>query len=76
MGLVPDMAHSYTVEDKISRVHLAEEFCHVRLLNEMLRTCGLDRGGMGAFGADQGKDLRQFPKFPGFLKDCPLLSLN
>jgi hypothetical protein len=36
------MANSHTVEDKISRVHLAEEFCHVRLFDEMLRTCGLD----------------------------------
>jgi len=35
---VPDMANSHTVEDKISRVHLAEEFCHVRLFDEMLRT--------------------------------------
>jgi hypothetical protein len=25
---------------KISRVHLAEEFCHVRLFDEMLRTSG------------------------------------
>ena len=56
--VIPDMAHSYRVEDKISRVHLAEEFCHVRLFNEMLCTCGLDRGGVGAFRSDQGKDLR------------------
>lgn len=40
---VPAMASSYTVEDKISRVHLAEEFCHIRLFDEMLRTCGLDK---------------------------------
>src|SRR5689334_3354665 len=32
----PDMAHSHTLEDKISRLHLAEEFCHVRLFDEML----------------------------------------
>ena len=36
--VVPDMANSHSVEDKISRVHLAEEFCHVRLFEEMLRT--------------------------------------
>jgi uncharacterized protein (DUF3084 family) len=31
--VVPDMANSHSVEDKISRVHLAEEFCHVRLFD-------------------------------------------
>ncbi|WNV04495.1 hypothetical protein RP726_19180 [Candidatus Methylospira mobilis] len=41
--VVPNMANSRNIEDKISRVHLAEEFCHWRLFDEMLRTCGLDR---------------------------------
>ena len=34
--VVPDMANSHLLEDKISRIHLAEEFCHVRLFDESL----------------------------------------
>jgi len=68
---VPDMAHSYTVEDKISRVHLAEEFCHVRLFDEMLRTCGLDRVEWVPLGPVKEKIYEQFPKLPGFLMDAP-----
>jgi hypothetical protein len=68
---VPDMANSYTVEDKISRVHLAEEFCHVRLFDEMLRTCGLDKVQWVPLGPIKEKIYEQFPKFPGFLMDSP-----
>jgi len=68
---VPDMAHSHTVEDKISRVHLAEEFCHVRLFDEMLRTCGLDKVQWVPLGPVKEKIYEQFPKFPGFLMDTP-----
>ena len=39
--VVPNMANLHTVEDKISCVHFSEEFCHMRLFDEMLRTCGL-----------------------------------
>lgn len=68
---VPNMANSYTVEDKISRVHLAEEFCHVRLFDEMLRTCGLDKVEWVPLGPIKEKIYEQFPKFPGFLMDSP-----
>jgi len=68
---VPDMAHSHTVEDKISRVHLAEEFCHVRLFDEMLRTCGLDQVEWVPLGPIKEKIYEQFPKLPGFLMDTP-----
>lgn len=68
---VPDMANSHTVEDKISRVHLAEEFCHVRLFDEMLRTCGLDQVEWVPLGPIKEKIYEQFPKFPGFLMDVP-----
>lgn len=68
---VPDMAHSHTVEDKISRVHLAEEFCHVRLFDEMLRTCGLDKVEWVPLGPFKEKIYEQFPKLPGFLMDAP-----
>ncbi len=68
---VPSMANSYTVEDKISRVHLAEEFCHVRLFNEMLVTCGLDRVEWVPLGPIKEKIYQQFPKFPEFLMSPP-----
>jgi len=69
--VVPDMAHSHTIEDKISRVHLAEEFCHVRLFDEMLRTCGLDKVEWVPLTPFKEKVYEQFPKFPGFLMDTP-----
>ncbi|MFZ2726522.1 MAG: hypothetical protein WAX77_09750 [Methylococcaceae bacterium] len=69
--VVPDMAHSYSVEDKISRVHLAEEFCHVRLFDEMLRTCGLDKVEWVPLSPWKEKVYEQFPKVPGFLMDTP-----
>lgn len=68
---VPDMANSHRVEDKISRVHLAEEFCHVRLFNEMLVTCGLDRVEWVPLGPVKEIIYEQFPKFPGALMDPP-----
>ncbi len=69
--VVPDMANSHTVEDRISRVHLAEEFCHVRLFDEMLRTCGLDKVEWVPLSPIKEKIYEQFPKFPGFLMDTP-----
>ncbi len=68
---IPDMANSHSIEDKISRVHLAEEFCHVRLFDEMLRTCGLDKVEWVPLSPWKEKVYEQFPKFPGFLMDTP-----
>jgi len=68
---VPDMANSHSIEDKISRVHLAEEFCHVRLFDEMLKTCGLDKVEWVPLTPFKEKIYEQFPKFPGFLMDTP-----
>lgn len=68
---VPDMANSHSIEDKISRVHLAEEFCHVRLFDEMLKTCGLDKVEWVPLGPIKEKIYEQFPKLPGFLMDSP-----
>ncbi len=69
--VVPNMANSHSVEDKISRVHLAEEFCHVRLFDEMLRTCGLDKVEWVPLSPIKEKIYEQFPKFPGFIMDSP-----
>jgi len=68
---VPDMANSQAVEDKISRVHLVEEFCHVRLLDEMFRTCGLDKVEWVPLSPVKKKIYEHFPKLPGFLMDAP-----
>ena len=68
---IPDMVNSHAVEDKISRVHLAEEFCHVRLFGEMFRTCGLDKVEWVPLGPIKEKIYEQFPKLPGFLMDTP-----
>jgi hypothetical protein len=69
--VVPDMANSHSLEDKISRVHLAEEFCHWRLFDEMLRTCGLDKVEWMPLGPVSEWVYKQFPKVPGLLMDPP-----
>lgn len=68
---VPDMENSHTLEEKISRVHLAEEFCHVRLFDEMLKTCGLDKVEWVPLSPWKEKVYEQFPKVPWFLMDTP-----
>lgn len=67
----PDMANSYTLQNKISRVHLAEEFCHVRLFHEMLVTCGLDGVEWVPLGPVKKKIYEQFPKLPAYLINSP-----
>jgi hypothetical protein len=69
--VVPNMENSHSIEDKISRVHLAEEFCHVRLFDEMLKTCGLNKVEWVPLGPIKEKIYEQFPKFPGVLMDTP-----
>jgi hypothetical protein len=70
-NVAPDMVNSHAVEDKISRVHLAEEFCHWRLFDEMLRTCGLDKVEWVPLDPFKEWIYEQFPKLPGFLIDTP-----
>jgi hypothetical protein len=69
--VVPNMANSHSIEDKISRVHLAEEFCHWRLFDEMLRTCGLDKVEWVPLTPWKEWVYEQFPKVPGILMDAP-----
>ena len=38
----PTVARAAYLIDKISRYHLAEEFCHMRLFQELFRTFGLE----------------------------------
>lgn len=67
----PDMADCRTVQDKISRVHLAEEFCHVRLFDEMLKTCGLDKVEWVPLSPVKEKIYRIFPRLPDFILNAP-----
>lgn len=67
----PDMADCHTVQTKISRVHLAEEFCHVRLFDEMLKTCGLDKVEWVPLSPVKEKIYRIFPRLPDFILNAP-----
>ncbi|MDQ7091578.1 MAG: hypothetical protein Q9M50_13245 [Methylococcales bacterium] len=67
----PSMAMAPTLQDKISRIHLAEEFCHVRLFNEMLNTCGLDKVEWVPLSPFKEKIYEVFPKLPGFILNSP-----
>jgi len=69
--VAPAMANSRCLEDKISRVHLAEEFCHWRLFEEMLLTCGLDKVEWVPLSPVKEWIYEQFPKLPGFLLNAP-----
>jgi len=67
----PDFAQSRTLTDKISRYHLAEEFCHVRFFHEMFRTMRLDRVEWRPLGPFMQRVYRVFPSLPGWMMDAP-----
>jgi hypothetical protein len=68
---IPTMAQSKTTTDKISRYHLCEEFCHVRLFHEMFRTFHLDRVEWVPLGPVLGRIYKIFPYFPESLMSPP-----
>ena len=68
---VPSMARSKSTTDKISRYHLAEEFCHIRLFHEMFRTFQLDRVEWVPLGPVLGRIYRIFPYFPESIMSPP-----
>src|SRR5262244_4007108 len=53
-----------TLVEKIGRYHLCEEFSHMRLFQEMLRTFHLDRTGWVPLGKWMSRVYRIFPLFP------------
>ncbi len=69
--VAPEMAACDCLEDRISRIHLAEEFCHVRLFDEMLKTCGLDKVEWVPLSPWKEKVYEFFPKLPSLLLDSP-----
>jgi hypothetical protein len=68
---IPTMGQSRTTTDKISRYHLCEEFCHVRLFHEMFRTFHLDQVEWVPLGKWMGRVYRIFPHFPERLMSPP-----
>ena len=61
---IPSMARSRSTTEKISRYHLCEEFCHIRLFQEMFRTMQLDRIEWIPLGKWMGRVYRYLPKLP------------
>ncbi len=65
------MEQSKSITDKISRVHLAEEFSHVRLFHEMFRTFHLDKVEWVPLGPVMQKVYRFFPYVPEPIMAAP-----
>jgi hypothetical protein len=68
---VPAVDKARDIKDKISRVHLAEEFCHVRLFTEMLHTFHLQDIEFPSLGPIETKVYEIFPHFPEALMSPP-----
>ena len=65
------MAKITKVTDKISRYHLAEEFCHVRFFDEMFRTFHLDKVDWVPLPPWLQRVYRIFPHLPGVIMEAP-----
>jgi hypothetical protein len=63
----PRLADARTVISRISRYHLAEEFCHLRYFEEMFRTFGLDRVVWMPLSPFKQRVYGLFPNIPGVL---------
>jgi hypothetical protein len=65
----PRLADAKTILARISRYHLAEEFCHIRYFEEMFRTFGLDHVTWVPLSPIKQRLYRVFPRIPGVLKN-------
>lgn len=61
---VPSLSEAKILTDKISRVHLAEEFCHVRYFHEMFRVFHLEEVKWVPLGPVMQKVYAFFPRVP------------
>ena len=61
----PTVARAVYLIDKISRYHLAEEFCHMRLFQEMFRTFGLEGVEWGPLPKRTKQLYGAFARLPG-----------
>lgn len=68
---IPSMAQAKTVTEKISRYHLCEEFCHVRLFHEMFRTCHLEKVEWVPPGKATQMLYKIFPRLPEKIMSGP-----
>ena len=68
---VPAVDKTTDLKDKISRVHLAEEFCHVRFFTEMLHTFHLENIEFPPLGPIETKVYEIFPHFHEALMSPP-----
>jgi hypothetical protein len=69
--VIPSLAEAKTVKQRISRVHLAEEFCHARLFNEMFRTFHLEDVEWDSLSGFQNAFYSFFARLPGELMNAP-----
>jgi hypothetical protein len=68
----PPLVEATTVVSRISRYHLAEEFCHVRYFEEMFRTFGLDGVVWVPLSPFRQRLYGLFPKIPSWLLKNPM----
>jgi len=61
----PRLADAKTTIARISRYHLAEEFCHIRYFEEMFRTFGLEHVTWVPLSPLKQRLYRLFPRVPG-----------
>jgi hypothetical protein len=67
----PSLDQAVYLIDKISRYHLAEEFCHMRLFQEMFRTFGLHGVEWGPLPQRTKRLYGAFARLPGALVAPP-----
>ncbi|CAB1275277.1 hypothetical protein [Candidatus Nitrosacidococcus tergens] len=72
----PVMADSKKLTQKISRLHMAEEFCHARLFYEMLQVFNLDKAEWALFSPLTQKTYYYFVHLPGLIKDIPAFNME
>jgi hypothetical protein len=70
------MAESRRTTGKISRYHLSEEFCHIRLFEEMFRPFHLDKVEWAPLTKWMMRLYRLFPRFPGAIMSPPAFILR
>ncbi len=68
---IKPMSRAMKTTEKISRYHLCEEFCHVRLFHEMFRTLHLDQVEWIELGKWTQRVYRLFPYFPESVMSPP-----
>jgi hypothetical protein len=67
----PEWSECESVTDRITRYHLAEEFCHIRLFHEMFVTLGLDKIEWVSLGPIGSKIYELFPRLPDSVLSPP-----